>query len=380
MNSIDEQRRPQIKPTVQITVVGESLLFRASSVTIEVSDEQGVLRALLELMDGTREMRAVHAALATRHPEVVWEDFVAAMAALDEHRLLEDAAVQPTGLSAYELQRWHRNINFFGSFCGIEGDKYEFQRKIARAKVTLLGLGGLGSHLLFDLAAMGIQDVLAVDFDQVELSNLNRQILYGDADVGRLKAEAAAERIRVFSPRMRFTAWPKRIASVHDVLTAIEGRDVVLCVADRPKMEILDWVNEACVRAGVPLVTGGLDTQKARYYSMIPGQSGCLVCWREALKTSDPYSDQVLTEHRRTQLRGDNAAFVPFVSLVTGFMMAETAKIIAGPTSPSACGRVWEVDFSDMETKLSESWQRLPDCPVCGGDPRGASSDVGDAV
>ena len=375
MNSINEQRQPRIKPTVQITVIGNSLFFRASSMTIEVPDEHGVLRTLLDVMDGTRKMRAVHTALSARHPEVGWEDLVVAMDDLDAHRLIEDAAVQPTGLSAYELQRWHRNINFFGSFCGIEGDKYEFQRRIARAKVTLLGLGGVGSHLLFDLAAMGVQDVFAVDFDQVEISNLNRQILYGDADVGRPKAEAAAERIRVFSPRMRFIARQTRLTSAHDVFAAIEGRDVVLCVADRPKMEILEWVNEACVRARVPLVTGGLDTQKARYYSMIPGQSGCLVCWRDSIKTSDPYSDRVLTEHRRTQLRGDNAAFVPFVSLVTGLIMAEAAKIIAGITQPSACGRVWEVDFSDMETRVTESWQRLPHCPICGNDARGAPSE-----
>jgi bacteriocin biosynthesis cyclodehydratase domain-containing protein len=107
---------------------------------------------------------------------------------------------------------------------------------------------------------------------------------------------------------------------------------------------------------------------------MIPGRSGCLACWRTALETSDPYSHEVLTEQRRTQLRGDNAAFVPLVSLVAGFMMAELTKIITGVGPPSACGKVWAVDFSEMETRPIESWQPIPLCPVCGGGARGAAA------
>jgi bacteriocin biosynthesis cyclodehydratase domain-containing protein len=132
-------------------------------------------------------------------------------------------------------------------------------------------------------------------------------------------------------------------------------------------MEILEWVNEACVRAGVPLVGGGLDTQRARWYSMIPGETGCLMCWRTGLKTSDPYSDEVLTEQRRTALRGDNAAFVPFVSLVTGFMVAELVKITTGLTPPSGAGKLWEIGFADMQARVAETWRRAPDCPLCGG-------------
>lgn len=367
MQKSHDHLRPRLKPTVQTILFGDSVLFRASGAVFEVEDERGLMRAMLEVMNGERSVPAVHAALAERYPALRWGDLLEIIDALDARRLLEDAAIGPEGLSDYELRRWDRNINFLGSFCGIGEDKYELQRRIKRARVTLLGLGGLGSHLLFDLAALGVMDVLAVDFDRVEIANLNRQILYGDNDIGRPKAEVAAERIRAFSPRMRFTALERRIGSAGDALDVIAGRDIVICVADRPKMEIIEWVNEACVRAGVPLVGGGLDTQRARWYSMIPGETGCLMCWRAGLRASDPYSDEVLTEQRRTALRGDNAAFVPFVSLVTGFMTAELVKITTGLTPPSAGGKVWELDFTDMQTRVTESWRRTPDCPLCGG-------------
>src|SRR5205085_1716553 len=152
--------------------------------------------------------------------------------------------------------------------------------------------------------------------------------LYTEADIGRLKTEVAVERIRAFNSHMRLDIVPTRLSCTEDVLHLIHDRDYVLLVADRPKMEIVHWVNEACVRKGATLINGGLDTQQALYWSVIPGVTGCVECWRQQVLSKDPVSAELLAEKRRLQIRGDNTAFVPFVSLLTGLMLAELVRMI----------------------------------------------------
>lgn len=284
---------------------------------------------------------------------------------MDDLFLLEDVSEKTAFLQDGDVERWARNLNFFGSFCRFGENKQVPQRKIQTCKVALLGLGGLGSHLLFDLAALGCKDIRAVEFDNVEMSNLNRQILYTPSDIGRRKADVAGKRILDFSPDLRFDVYNRKIENTEDVAIALRGRDVAICVADRPKMEILHWVNEACVKARIPLLTGGLDTQVCRYYCTLPGE-GCLECWLSHVRDTRPGAHEILEEQRRTQLRGDNAAFVAFVALLSGLMIAEFTKIVTGiGGKPDAQNKTREIDFSKMTIETGETWSKNPSCSCC---------------
>jgi molybdopterin/thiamine biosynthesis adenylyltransferase len=360
------EMRPKLKHTSPVFVADGTLFIGGFGEVTEVSDSDGAIRRLLELLDGTRTIEEVHRDLRESHPSVSVEDVRDGVAALDGKRFLEDASLSPAGLlDEYDLSRWERNINFFGSVVDLATSKYELQHRLKTAKVAVLGLGGLGSHLMFDLPALGIGDVRVVEFDRVELSNLNRQILYEEADVGRLKVEVAMARVPRFSSRIHLEAIPRKIESTQDVIDAVSDRDVVISVADRPKMEIMNWVNEGCVMTGVPLITGGLETQRALYYSMIPGVSGCVECWRIGVSRTDPVSFALLEEKRRLQIGGDNAAFVPFVTAATGFLLAELVRMLTGIAPPAALGRLMEFRFRDFAVTEAERWKRDPDCPIC---------------
>ncbi|WP_020667396.1 HesA/MoeB/ThiF family protein [Amycolatopsis nigrescens] len=333
----------------------------------EIPDEDGAIRRLFELLDGTRTVGQVHRELAADFPKVTEAEVVAAIEQFDEAGFLLDEGASAEGLlDDYELARWARNINFFGSYSRLSDNKYRYQRRLLDARVTLLGLGGLGCHLLLDLAAMGVGHVRVVEFDKVELSNLNRQILYRDADVGQPKIDLAVRRVKAFNPRIDIETIPRKLNSTQDVLEAVADADVVISVADRPKMEINHWVNEACVSAGVPLVTGGLDTQRLVYFTMIPGQTGCIECWRLGVFRTDQVSATLLSEKRERQIGGDNAAFVPLVTMTTGLLLGETVRLLTGVAPPIAGGRLMQVRFDDYQSTEHERWERLPDCPVCG--------------
>ncbi|HET9877537.1 MAG TPA: ThiF family adenylyltransferase [Mycobacterium sp.] len=348
----------------------------------EIPDPDGAILRLIELLDGSHTVEQVHAELAVRYPHVTLDEVRTAVAQFDEAGFLINANVSPDGvLDDYEQERWARNINFFGSYCTLADDKYELQRKLRDARVTLLGLGGLGCRILLDLASVGVGYVRVVEFDKVELSNLNRQILYRDSDIGKAKIDLAVERVQQFNPRIEIDKIPRKIESTEDVLAAVAGADVVISVADRPKMEIVHWVNEGCVRAGVPLLTGGLDVQRAVYYTIIPGTTGCVECWRGEVFRTDEVSKTLLVEKRERQIGGDQSAFAPLVTMTTGLLMGEFVRLATGIAPPVAAGRLMRLRFDDYDLSEYEKWDKRADCVICGtGSEQRSESPVLDSV
>lgn len=362
-----ERIQPRIKSTLRLFRLGDRLYLNSSGIASEIPDPAGSIEYLFQAMDGQRTIDQVCAEVIRQYPTITATEILRAIEQMDQAGFLENAAFneQDAHLTAYDLQRWERNINFFGSFANLHTNKYELQHRLKTTRVALLGLGGLGSLLLYDLVALGVQSIRAVEFDTIELSNLNRQILYTESDVGRPKAEAAAERILAFNPHLDFAVLPKKLSSMQDVREAIEGCACVLCVADRPKMDLISWVNEACVRQQVPLINGGLDVQRGIYYSMIPGQTGCVECWRRQVAQRDPLSSGLLDEKRRLHIGGENAAFVPLVTLVAGLMLSEFVRITTRVAPPASAGRLMEVSFATTAIRQAEQWEKLDDCPIC---------------
>ncbi|MEV6280216.1 ThiF family adenylyltransferase [Nocardia sp. NPDC051832] len=359
--------KPVLKHTSPLSARDGVLYIGGYGEAVEIPDPDGAIERLFELLDGTRSLDEIHETLASRYPMITHADVADAVHQFDEAGFLLDATQTAEGqLDDYELARWERNVNFFGSYAHLADNKYAMQRKLRDTRVTLLGLGGLGTHLLLDMAAMGVGHVRAVEFDTVELSNLNRQILYRDSDIGKPKIEAALPRVREFNPRIELEARPGRIESVEDVVRAAAGSDVVISVADRPKMEIARWVNEGCVRAGVPLITGGLETQRVVYYTVLPGRTGCVECWRSGVQREDDVSTALLQEKRDRRISGDKAAFCPLVTMTTGLLIGELTRLVTGIAPLTGTGRLMEMRFDDFVLRPAEQWERVAGCPVCG--------------
>jgi molybdopterin/thiamine biosynthesis adenylyltransferase len=361
--------QPKIKSTLRLLRLEDRLYLGNSGQTAEIPDPTGTIEYLLQAMDGERSIDEIYEVMNQKYPAITREDITRAVEQMDQAGFLENGAfdAKKTQLTEYDIKRWERNINFLGSFATLHMNKYDLQSRIKNAKVALLGLGGLGSHLLYDLVALGVQTIRAVDFDNVELSNLNRQILYAESDVGKPKTEAAKERILAFNPHLQLEILSKKLSSLEDVLAVIQGCDCVLCVADRPKMDLIGWVNEACVRQKIPLINGGLDVQRAMYYTVIPGVTGCVECWRLQVLQQDPISSGLLEERRRLQISGDNAAFVPLVTLVGGLMLSEFVRFTTQIAPLVAAGRLIEIRFASTEIRQAEQWKKLDNCPICGG-------------
>jgi len=365
--------RPRRKAAFPFYVIDDTIYVQGCGELSEIADPNGDVRRLLDLLDGSRTVDEVAGELVSDHAGLSRGDVFEAIAELDRRGLLEDAAKDRLD-DSYAIERWSRNLGFFETYATLGTSKHELQQRLQDARVGLLGLGGVGTHASLDLAAMGVGDLRIVDFDRVELSNLNRQILYTEENIGRRKVELAEARIRAFNSRIRLEAVELRLSSADDVAEVVHDRDVVIGAIDRPKMHAAVWMNEGCVRSGVPLITGGIDTQRSMFYTVLPGESGCVECWRRSAEADDPVGSAIsaqMTEIERRQVEGerfgqDFAAFDPLVVVHTACMLSEVVRIVTGIAPPIAAGRLLEIRFDDFRLREAERWERQPGCPVCG--------------
>jgi molybdopterin/thiamine biosynthesis adenylyltransferase len=249
---------------------------------------EGPAACCLGLMDGTRTWPEIVATMQACYPQIVDEALEEFFDGLHDVGVLDDAATGvPDLLTADDLRRYSRNLNCWSAMPSGFVSKYHVQAHLRRSAVMILGVGGLGSNCALGLAMLGIGHLILVDHDVVELQNLNRQVLYDTASVGRSKVLVGAERLRAVNPTVRVSTIAERIVSPQAVERLIREFDphIVVLAADRPVRTIDRWTSEACVRTGVPYITGGVNGARGRIWSKVPGETGCDECDRLWLGT-----------------------------------------------------------------------------------------------
>lgn len=225
-----------------------------------------------------------------------------------------------------------------------------------QARVLILGLGGLGGPAAAYLAAAGVGELVLVDDDHVEVSNLQRQIIHDDAACGQPKVESAAARLKAMNPHVRVTARAERLDG-HALQQQLAGVDLVLDCSDNFKTRFA--LNRACFASGTPLVSGAairFDGQISVYDPRDPGSP----CYQCLYRTGD---DEALS-------CSESGVFPPLVGIIGSMQAMEALKLLAG-VGESLTGRLLLLDGQRMQ------WRSLklrpdPECPVCRGDNRHA--------
>ena len=220
------------------------------------------------------------------------------------------------------------------------------QQKLARARILIVGAGGVGGPAALYLAAAGVRTIGLIDADTVAVSNLQRQILFSTADVDRPKVEAGAERLTALNPYVRVETHPQAL-TVGNAADIIAGHDVVLDGTDDFHTRFA--VNAACVAAGVPLVSGALGRWN--------GQVGVFAgrpCYQCLVPESPPDAETCA-----------RVGVVGALAGVIGAMAAlETIKLITGAGEPLT-GRLLLYDGL-AATARTVRVAADPGCPVCG--------------
>jgi sulfur-carrier protein adenylyltransferase/sulfurtransferase len=249
---------------------------------------------------------------------------------------------QPT-LSKDEILRYSRHLIM--PEVGMDG-----QTKLKAAKVLCIGAGGLGSPLALYLAAAGVGTLGVVDFDVVDFTNLQRQIIHSTADVGRPKLDSAAEKIKAINPYVEVRPFETRLTSAN-ALDLFRQFDIVVDGTDNFPTRYL--VNDACVLTGKPNVYGSIFRFEGQVSVFATEQGPCYRC----LYPEPPPPGLV-----PSCAEGGVLGILP--GLVGVMQATEAIKLILGAGDP-LIGRLLLVDALGMkfrELKLRKN----PDCPVCG--------------
>jgi molybdopterin/thiamine biosynthesis adenylyltransferase len=246
-----------------------------------------------------------------------------------------------------EQGRYSRQRGYFS----LTADQPEaISHRLANAHVLVLGAGAIGSHVLWNLAAIGVGTITVVDFDVVEESNFNRQLMYNPADLGRLKVEVICERIRAFNPAIAVTGLNRRIGSEADVRALLDGVDLVVKAIDTPE-ESNSWVNAVCVSAQIPFIVGGfIDCVGVVGPNYVPGRSTCFAC------VGDPGTVR--------RLHGTGATFAPLTTVVSSKLAMIAYKILIKDDAKFA-DRIFTYDTRDGQW-ATEAVVPATTCRVCG--------------
>jgi len=247
-------------------------------------------------------------------------------------------------LTELQKERYDRNIKLKG--IGEAG-----QAKLLNSSVLVIGAGGLGSAAILYLAAAGIGTLGIADGDCVEVSNLQRQILFDLSDIGKLKADSARGKIERINPDLKVITYPEKITAIN-IEAILTGYDFILECTDDLASKFL--INDACVLKGKTFCHCGVLGLSGRMMTFLPGHA-CLRCaFEDPRPASPPNSKQI-------GILGATAG-------VLGAMQAaEAIKYLTG------CGRlltdaVLHVDLADGSSNRL-SVRRNKDCPVCGNHP-----------
>jgi molybdopterin/thiamine biosynthesis adenylyltransferase len=242
-----------------------------------------------------------------------------------------------------QLLRYSRHILL--DEIGIEG-----QQKLLDAHALVIGAGGLGSPAALYLASGGVGHITLVDDDEVDLTNLQRQIMHRSASVGRPKAESGREALLAINPELQVTALRERAGPARLAELAREATVVLDCSDNFATRQA---VNRACFAAGVPLVAGAAIRFDGQIAVFDPRDADC-PCYACLFPEDARFEDAACSTM---------GVFAPLVGVIGAMQAAEAMKLIVGTGQPLA-GRLLLLDGRAMEW-TSIGTARHPACPVC---------------
>jgi adenylyltransferase/sulfurtransferase len=224
------------------------------------------------------------------------------------------------------------------------------QRKLAKSKVAVIGVGGLGTVSALYLALAGVGHLRLIDQDTIETPNLHRQILYNLDDLHYPKAEVAAERLEKFNQLLKAEPVSENV-NASNVENLLAGVDCVVDGLDNMRTRYL--VNRACVKLGIPYIFGAAIGLEGNLSVFAPPETGCLECLMPNLSDTD-------------LLTCDTRGVVGATPGIIGAMQAlEAIKVLTGMGSPLK-GKLMVCDFSDMYFTTVDI-SKAVNCPACHG-------------
>ena len=324
--------------------------------------------SLLEQLDGNQTVAELVKEIEGLGLEVTADEIVDTIQSLGQFNLLEDAAAQSTLLSVEELERYDRQILQFSLFDKKGWPGFAYQELLKKSKVLVLGVGGWGTWVALQLALLGVGTIRLVDGDEVELSNLNRQVLYTRDSIGKSKVLAAREKIAELNPHVNCEIYNEFVGSDTEQMERL---------LDGASLAILAWTNLGAYRqepvtetfhrvalnkkiAVIEFAADPLEVIVGPIYlndGSHPSYFQCQPKLRNLFYSTDEKSKSFQEAEIGSDYRDGNRIIErwhssPPLSIASGMVADQVAKVLTSYDEPALVGKRFRLSLRDFQSRI----------------------------
>lgn len=353
--------KPKIKEIVTPLIKHENKIrIGYHEKAFDLTDEDHKIESLISSFDGKKDLEEL-----AKMNNMKLEDLVGLINTFDNIKILEDRDLMKDLLNEQEKERYRANFTYFEYYTDLYKSSYDMQKKIKNSHVLILGLGGAIQDVA-TLASLGVGKITGLDFDTVECSNLNRQYIYKENDVGKLKTEAAKKRIKEINSDIELNIINKKITSSEDISSLLSNVDLVISGIDSPGIISSRWVNFACIEKNVPVIFSGINGNKILMNKLSSKGEGCFDCFLIDCLRNDPIFKYQLNTLYGYTFEKKNTAIAPTVSILSGFITAEVMKHLLNLENQMCASYMYQFDLNGLTMNSDYYWEKSNECPTCG--------------
>lgn len=241
-----------------------------------------------------------------------------------------------------QMERYHRHLLYFHS---VGLDPIKAQNRVMQTRIALWGVGGIGNWVSAGLVGSGLKEIRLFDFDTVELTNLTRQVLFTESDIGESKIKIAAEQLSRRNSDTKITAHSVNIDGIDSVYDKMQDIDLLVLSADKPR-EIHAWAEEVCTKLNIPHITVGYTDGIGIVGPMnIPNETSCYYCGR----TPEKDANRSISRFQSKMNSAYQApSFGPVNSIVSSIAVAEIYKLICEFGEVKTKEKMLNIDIRNM--------------------------------
>jgi len=353
--------RPKLNSATSVVRINDQILefFKTNireQVRIKVQDD--TIMDIVLSFDGNTEL----CELADKYG-VQLESLESLVAFLDKKGILDHT--EPVS-EIRDYSKYRRVIHFLSDFSTSHEHLVSMWEKLSCSTVLIVGLGAVGSWVACNLVQSGINNLILMDGDTVDISNLHRQFGYTENDVSRNKVDVLEKRLQQYnenvSVKKSYSFLDEKSLSEFDNINI----DLIINCADKPNVDTTSlWIGEYAMSRGIPhIVGGGYNLHLSLIgQTILPGKSACVKCFQKQLEeknTIDPERVKKLSVKNRKI-----GSFGPMCSMIASMVGMEAIKVLSGCTTPANLNRRGEFDIYTMDITYHD-FIRRDDCEWCG--------------
>lgn len=263
----------------------------------------------------------------------------------------------------YEHNDWDKYYQSVFTYYSSEGlGGRELLQEFNDMKITVLGCGGGGTQIASHLLSLGVKNLHLVDPDTVEMSNVNRQYIFGIKDIGRRKVDSTKNFLLQKDPDALITTSTKRMKTVSDVIGEIKESDWVFCAMDEPPYIAQRIVNTACMQLNIPSLYAFSQRSAGKLFMVNPNKSGCVDCLLQ--KVNNNNFEKMVDKFMSNTSELITATIYPHISLLGSWIVKKWFNTII--KDEDNWNVLYRFDFDNFKEQEFNKFSKNKNCPTCG--------------